>query len=412
MSMATAIVVLQATLILSNREPNIWVFSLMQHKKSEEVWKNVSKIFKEVAEKDAIDLAVSMEPIHDTPFALCIEQAWSSQNTPEHCRLWHHCTQEIHSIFNGATWNPHLILLVLASIHLVFCFSNTQEHHMVAEHKKKNHHELGILVADTETTLGEEESVSSRIYHFPLSLSLFLLSLLCLIVGLIASNRNHDSAAILDAPTIVISVILFLVASWFLYKQHHFLLDDALNQKSKNFIHDNYYQDDDESEKTLNNDVSHSALSYPVWVQVFHLQLVGVPLTVLMMSVMGVRIYTDVITHFILLSAAVNSLWLQSHLQSAVSNDMILVLIRLFTCGIPLFCIFLAQAQWGGTNTWEQITVFMAFISLSPLYVFTLFPIKHLNQNSDKKWDQVQLRLVNFCVTVAVGSSVINLALL
>lgn len=414
MSMATAIVVLQATLILSNREPNLWVFTLMQHKKAEQAWGNVSKIFKEVAEDDASRhalLTMSLESMHATPFASCIEHSRSSKDLPEHCRLWYHSTQEISSIFNGATWNPHLILLVLASIHLVFCFSNTQEHHLVREHTKKNHQELGMLInRDSEIHSEVEEPVSNRIYHFPLSLSLFLLSLLCLIVGLIASNRNHDSMAILDPPTIVVSIILFLAASWFLYKQHHFLADAIImHEKTKNINHAAYFQDasDTDGHEEVNDEPS-----YPLWVQIFHLQLVGVPLTVLMMSVMGVRMYTDVITHFLLLSTAVNSLWLQSHLLSVISNDMILVCIRLLTCGIPLFCILLAQMQWGGANTWGQITVFMAFISLSPLYVFTLFPIRHLSQNSDKKWEQVQLRLVIFCITVALGSSVINLALL
>jgi hypothetical protein len=407
MTMATAIVVLQATLILSNRESNLWVFPLMQHKKSEQVWKNVSKMFKEIGEKNASEFSISTR---GTPFALCVEQSNSSRDLPEHCRLWYHGTQEIHSIFNGATWNPHLILLVIACIHLVFSFSNTQEHHMVkktqketsSKHKKKHHQKLKSMMSDAETSSDTEESVSSSIYHFPLSLSLGLLSLLCLIVGLIASNRNRDSMAILDAPTIVISVVLFMVASWFIYKQHH-LGDTTINDDS--------YKDD-ETVSMLDNDVPHPAISYSIWVQIFHLQTVGVPLTVLMMSVMGVRIFTDVINHFLLLSTAVNSLWLQSQLLSVVSNDMILVFVRCLTCGIPLFCIFIAQTQWGGTNTWEQITVFMAFISLSPLYVFTLFPIKHLNQNSDKDWDHVQLRLVNFCITVAVGSSVVNLGLL
>jgi hypothetical protein len=396
MSMASAIVVLQTTLILSNRESNLWVFPLMQHKKSEQVWKNVSKMSQEIGEKNA------SESSRATPFASCVEHSGSSH---DHCSLWYHSTQEIHSIFNGATWNPHLILLVIASIHLVFCFSNTQEHHLVTDHKKKNHHELKKLVSDTEPPLDKEDSVSTSIYRFPLSLSLVLLSLLCLIVGLISSNRNRDSMGILEAPTIVISVVLFMVVSWFIYKQHHFSLDAAPNHQSND-------DQDDETEAMLDNDVLHPAISYSIWVQIFHLQTVGVPLTVLMMSVMGVRIFTDVINHFLLLSTAVNSLWLQSQLLSVVSNDMILVFVRCLTCGIPLFCIFIAQTQWGGTNTWEQITVFMAFISLSPLYVFTLFPIKHLNQNSDKDWDHVQLRLVNFCITVAVGSSVVNLALL
>ncbi len=388
MTMATAIVVLQVTLILSNREPNLWVFSLLQHKKPVEIWTNFSQNYHSGQNISGLQ--------HGTPFAQCLEQEWGA--LPEHCRLWYHSTQEISSIFNGGTWNPHLIILVLASIHLVICFSTSQEHHYVLEHEKP-HDDLDVSIKNAH------ESISTRIYHFPLGLSLFFLSLLSLIVGLVSSNRHIDMH-IMDAPTIVISLFLFFSASWFLYIQYHYYFEDCSSVQIPEYDNQNRR--------------SHS---YPLWVLIFQLQIVGVPLTVLMISVMGVRFYTDIVTHFLLLSAAVNSLWLQRHLQTVVLNDMILVIVRFLTCGIPLFCFFLAQTQWGNQkNTWGQITVFMAFLSLAPLFVFTLFPLytsQMLQEEDDpvikkhnKKWNQIQLRLGNFCTSAALGSTVINLALL
>ena len=388
MTMATAIVVLQVTLILSNREPNLWVFSLLQHKKPTDIWTNFSQNFHSGQNISG--------PHQATPFAHCIEQEWDT--LPEHCRLWYHTTQEISSIFNSGTWNPHLIILVLASIHLVICFSASQEHHYASEHEK-SHDDLDMSIKTVH------EAISTRIYHFPLGLSLLFLALLSLIVGLIASNRHND-LHIMDAPTIVISLLLFFSASLFLYIQHYYFFEDS--------------QIADDEEK-FDNKVRRSN-SYPLWVLIFQLQIIGVPLTVLMISVMGVRFYTDIVSHFLLLSAAVNSLWLQRHLQSVVSNDMILVIVRFLTCGIPLFCFFQVQAQWGNqNNTWGQITVFMAFLSIAPLFVFTLFPLytsQMLHEDDPiikkhyRKWNQIQLRLGNFCTSAALGSTVINLALL
>jgi hypothetical protein len=387
MAVAAAIVVLQSTLILSNREPNLWVFSLLQRKDtlSSRDWTNIKdKIHKPHAydkggfEKNVLALLHSTESAL-SPFATCMEKNWiPSSSTPplENCRIWHHAPQKISSIFDGSSWNPHLILLVIASIHLLLSFLNSQEHFYLKEHSTIHGSE------------DEKTPISTRIYHFPSGLALFILAMVCLIVGLIASNRNASHQPVLDAPTIIVAVILFLTVAWFL---------------------------------RIHNLHSADQRGYHIWSLIFQMQIIGVPLTVLMIAVMGARFYTDIVSHFILLSVAVNSLWLQNHLRAKemgeCNSDVLLTFLRLLTIAIPLFSICMAQVQWGGANTWQQITVFMAFFSLAPLFIHSFYPMSLFDSESDmehhhSKWRRLLVRLGNLCSSAALGSSVINLALL
>jgi hypothetical protein len=340
----TVIVVLQGTLILSNREPNLWVFSLLQHKTS--------------------NISASLL-YHDSPFAQCMSRLKSMET----CTLWYHSIKDTETILDSAAWNPHLILLVISCIHLLLSFSNSQDHFYIKEHKINS----------------SEEVVSTRIYHFSIRLTMFLLSLFCLVVGLIAANRN-PGRQILDHPTIITSVVLLLATAWFTYIRY------------KNHNHNQ---------------------TYHLWVMIFQLQIIGVPLAVLMISVMGARFYTDIVTHFMLLSVAVNSLWLQNHILRKKTQMFLLVFLRLLTIGIPLYCIFIAQTQWGEVNSWQQVSVFMAFFCMAPLFIYSFFPIRQSffedSDNVDEDTEnskRLQLKLVNLCTTAALGSTVINLALL
>lgn len=341
LTVSTAIVVLQSTLILSNREPNLWTFSLLQHKSSN----------------------TTASLLYESPYTDCMLSKKEPPLSIETCRQWYHAVTETSSILNGAAWNPHLILLVIACIHLVLCFSNSQDHFYIKENGSVS-----------------PPVFSSRIYHFPIRLCIFILSLLCLIVGLIAANRN-PSRQTLDHPTITVAVILLLVTAWFVYIRYK----------------------------------NHHSLTYHLWVVIFQLQIVGIPLVVLMISVMGARFYTDIVVHFLLLTAAVNSLWLQNRVNQT-NNMLMLIFLRLLTIAIPLFCIFMAQIQWGGgTNTWQQVSVFMSFLSLAPLLVYSFFPVLDLSYEHEDysiKTKQLQLKLGNLCTTAALGSTVINLAFL
>jgi hypothetical protein len=388
-SMAIVIVVVQVTLILSNREPNMWVFSLLQSHSPTTHMSNIT------------DFIESYSYENKPPFVECVE-AETNNNNLDHCKLWYHNTQKITNIFNGATWNPHLILLVISCIHLIICFSNAKEHSLEDEANENNF----------------------RLYQIPISFCLCILIMLCLIVGLISSNRNSSQQrlVILDTPTIIISMILFIGSIWFLK------------------VHNDYCESKTHTKMLIDlskiNDPDINKYSYHSWVLIFQLQIIAVPLTVLMTSVMGVRIFSDVLTHFILLTVAVNSLWLQNSISDIIDNityedddcnDWLLPTSRLLTIGIPLFCILIAQTQWGGTNSWQHLTVFMSFFSMGPLFIFpflssqSIIDIKKRNsketelpetKKKHKHYKHLHQRLGSYCSTAALGCSVINLALL
>ena len=346
-SMAISILVVQATLILSNREPNQWVFLLLQPQ---------SSAFENTTENYHGDMK--------TPFTECIEMVKANgKDNFDICRLWYHNRQENASIFNDATWNPHIILLVISSIHFIFCFSNAKQHY---------------------TDSSKSNEFSSRIYQFPSSVCLCILFLTCLVVALVSSNRNHSLEPykeIFDTPSILVSVFLFIAASWFLKIKNDYTKSQLLIEKNSNIIHQN-------------------------WVLVYQLQFIGVPLTTLMISVMGVRIFTDIITHIVLLSVSVNTLWLYNTIVlSDTSSDLLLTITRMFTVSMPLFSITMAQTQWGGANTWQHLTAYMAFVSLAPVFLFPFL-------SSHEYGKKILLRLGSYCTTAALGCTVINLALL
>ncbi len=137
-----------------------------------------------------------------------------------------------------------------------------------------------------------------------------------------------------------------------------------------------------------------------------HFSQVGVPLTVLIVATMGVRCYADVVQLFLLLSAAVNTLWLQSTLQGNA-----LYLSKLLTVALPSICIYMTQGALVG---WEQITAFMAAISLAPLLVMPV--ILNMDDTTSLRGgvdiDRFQMRLGFLCSSGALLSTILNLAML
>ncbi len=110
-------------------------------------------------------------------------------------------------------------------------------------------------------------------------------------------------------------------------------------------------------------------------------------------------LWQDLILHFLLLSVAVNTLWLQTELQGNA-----LYLAKVLTVALPLVCLNMALAQLQG---WEAITAGMASVSLAPLVVMPVI----LNTSKENP-DKFQLRLSSLCTTGALLSTIINLAML
>jgi hypothetical protein len=141
-----------------------------------------------------------------------------------------------------------------------------------------------------------------------------------------------------------------------------------------------------------------------LWSLVFQLQVVGVPLTVLMLATMGIRSYPEIIIHFLLLSAAVNSLWLQTVLQGSA-----LYLAKLLTIALPSISIYMTHAQLTAVH---HIVTGMATVSLIPLFVMPVI----LNNDDptlragEKTLDKFQLRLGSLCSTAGLLATIVNLA--
>lgn len=388
-SLAGAIVVLQSTLILSNRKPNLWVFTLLQKRNVDLHWGNVSGTPHSDApfETEILPLlpssASSMMWYMPSLFA-CMRECWDAGHwPPTRCENGFHLPQEVTSIAGGASWNPHLILLAIACVHLVMVLSTAQAQHLIKENSEKR------LTLYTETGT---PSYSTRMYQFPLSLCLILLFMLWLIVGLVAANVNHSKTRLFDTPTILMGIILLLGCAYFLH------------------VHYQYYSSS--WSPVLEADYSPEISSYFLWNQTFQLQFIAVPLTVLMLSVMGVRIYSDVLTHLILLSTSVNSLWLQDKLFSFGNSKIFILFLKALTVGIPLFCLWMAQEEWGEAGTWQRVTVYMAYVSLAPLLIFSMMFSEGAAEGSSYQRDKMRTRLCTISTMVALGSSVVNLALL
>jgi hypothetical protein len=412
--LAAAVVVLQATLILSNRKPNLWVFSLLQKRRSPPDWNNISSATGMPDKSQDISFHESiLKSEANTPLVQCLERARDAADwPPDYCPFWSHAPQKVSSIFGGSTWNPHLILLAITCVHFVAILSCAQAEHHIKTNSVKT------LYATTK------QSYASRMYQFPLSLCLCILFMLWLIVGLIASNRNFShtnnvkALSILDTPTVIVSVLLFISCAWFVHIHHQYNTANTTTTTTQSAAHDIRSSISSEAEHA-NDDAA-----YYLWNQSFQLQMIAVPLTVVITTVMGVRLFTDIITHFVLLSAAVNALWLQRSLFTSsqrthlATNNILFLLLKVITVGIPLYCLFAAQAQWGKTSTWQQIAVFIAYFSLAPLLAFSLLSTAVTDaaafddQMTTGEWKKMQSKIGSISSIAALGGTVINLALL
>lgn len=141
-----------------------------------------------------------------------------------------------------------------------------------------------------------------------------------------------------------------------------------------------------------------------LWTLIFQLQAVSVPLTVLLMAYAGVLSYTDIALHFLLLSAAVNSLWLQLVLHGSA-----LYMAKLLTVAIPAISLYLSQASLQRTHTAAAMG---GIIALAPLFIMPVIVNTDdpVTLRAGVTLDKFQLRLGSLCCTGALLCTIINLA--
>ena len=129
-------------------------------------------------------------------------------------------------------------------------------------------------------------------------------------------------------------------------------------------------------------------------------------MAVLAISTMGARIWTDVLGHAVLLSAAVNCLWLQCNIKQVASQRICHIL----TILLPSLSLYLAHIQWGQYDDWRYVIGTMACGSIAPFFLITiLFPTSAdlEKQKNEKFFNKISL----LCSSAALLSFVVNLAL-
>ena len=257
------------------------------------------------------------------------------------CLLQTHAPHQISTVLKE--WNPHAILLTLCGIQLLICIAKTQ-------HSR-----------EIKPSQGTDDA---PLIHFPFYYGVGLLTILLLVILIITGLKHAD---LVQYPTIIAIIVLLLCIIWYA--------------------------------KTFDGRAEDMA-----WNLAFHMQVVSVPLAVLSISTLGARLWIDVLTHAVLLSAAANCLWL----QSSDAHPWSLQIIRIVTLLLPTLSLILAHLQWGYADNWLYAVALMGCAGLLPLYVFTVI----VPEADERRNEKVKLRMAHLCTGGALLSVVVNLGML
>lgn len=344
MGSAAVLALLQATLLILHRKQTSWTFTLVRKENAPEV--------------QALDMAA------------CSAARNGSEDL---CLLWYHTAQSIEPVLNE--FNPHLIVLCIACVHcIVTMYGGSKDGAMTSRTKTaalpagrffSREYAAGALSAFLASS---RYQVTYNMYEVAGALFLLWVTIAFIVGFAQKEEEEHGEWRTLESSTWLTCLFLFAATGLFVYMQNHVSSDreqDAGNM---------------------------------AWNMVFELQVVGVPLTVLMLAAMGVRSYPEVVIHFLLLSAAVNSLWLQAILEGSA-----LYVCKLLTVAIPSISVYLTHMQLPGK---QHIVTGMAAVSLIPLFVMPVI----LTQTDTREVDKFQLRLSALCSSAGLFASIIHLA--
>ena len=240
------------------------------------------------------------------------------------CLLHGHTPQLATKALN--TWNPHLILFMLCGIHFIICLSHTRFKHKHVYIAMDSLHQHSNPIDDN--VIKTKYSLSLLRY----ASSIFFL----LLVPIIVCQGMHDEDLI-KYPTLITMVLYSFIIIYFMIISAYF---------SDN-IDDDYR-----------------------WGLAFHLQVVSVPLAVLGIATAGGRLWFDVLSHFMLLSAAVNTLWLQTSDQ--LHGPLAQSICRALTLGLTTLSLYLIHIEFGQFDTWRYVIAYMACVGLAPLFILSL----------------------------------------
>ena len=201
-SSTVALVLLQSTLLLLDREQTSWTFTLMQKTNAPDMY--------------TLDMQACLR-LH-SPNSSSGNSSDSThynsapQATETHCFLWFHTSQQIEPVL--AQWNPHLILLAIACIHCIIS--------LYAVPKLK-----ATKKSDTQNTSSAYGLYVSGLQSFLLfggfssnnnvSVGLFVLWVIIACVVGFAQHSSHHHYSTLDTSTWVSCLFLFAATALFIY---------------------------------------------------------------------------------------------------------------------------------------------------------------------------------------------------
>jgi hypothetical protein len=356
-----AVVIIQATSMLLGRSAHNWTFSLLESTPNttsltelQMLFKTLSPLYSEInktAENNYNStLQLYLESASDSvrAQASCIQLAWQyltpPLNIPTYCMFNRHSNQEILPILQS--WNPHLILLTLCCIHSVFCISMTHQSSKDNGSQSNNSPPKRLII--------------------PLS---YATGIYVLLIGIISIMQGLNNVDLVQYPTMILMITLIVFCILFVVRFPS---------------HDHDFS----------------------WGISNHLQIVAVPLAVLAISTMGVRIWNDVLGHIVILSAAVNCLWLQCQTKHMAAQRISHIL----TVALPSLSLYLAHVQWGQYDDWRYVIGTMACASLAPFYLITI--LFHTGADIEKRKNEKYFSKISLlCSSAAILSLVVNLAL-
>jgi hypothetical protein len=136
------------------------------------------------------------------------------------------------------------------------------------------------------------------------------------------------------------------------------------------------------------------------WELAFHLQAVAVPTALLAYAVFGTRLWADLLSQALLLSAAVNLLWLQLH------NHTPIWLARVMIVSLLAISLHAMQLQFGPFDTWRYAITFMACLGLAPLFFLSLTTADSTTWQTRKQYHSFSLMASNaalLCLIVSLS---------
>jgi len=381
------IVIIQATSLLLQREAHQWTFSLVRNEPNLSHVQRYNELFVlsnvstfEHANSGLVDEAqlkafvfsyegyeASAEDANGTVRysatnrqIACMQTHWKQSapgsKIPTHCFFNTHFNQKIEPILKA--FNPHIILFVLCCIHATFCIS-----------KLKSISKSSTTKTYPTKRYESEEDELNRDAKVPFYLSLNYASFLMLVlIVAVFAVQGVENSELVEYPTIVTSVILLLSGIWYV----------------ANFPK---HREDYE------------------WINAFHLQVTAVPIAILVIATLGTRIWSDVVAHAVIMTAAVNILWLENQLAHRACRRFC----QLVCIFLPCFSLYLAYMQWGQFDNWKYAVALMAYACFAP---FIIYPIVSSSKSGETELKTKSFgKMTLFFTSASLISVVVNFAM-